>query len=781
MIENNELHNFYRDQQEEIKSLFVSDEEGSTPEQIFTEMILSLLADAGETENYRVSYDEKVNRRGIEHKINAYSLYEDYETLDLFITSYFDDKEIQSLSKKDAEKAMSRLLNFFENAVFNKYITKIEESSQIFDLAQTLAKANQIEESLTRINLFLITNGQVKSEVKSSDNLGKYSIFYRVIDVNYIYNISSKSRIPIEIDFSKNGFYLPCIANDTENNDYQSYLAIIPGDALIEIYEQYGARLLEQNVRSFLQFTGKYNKGIRNTIIKEPHMFLAFNNGISATAEEIKLFDLPNNKGKGICYVKDFQIVNGGQTTASIYHTWKQNKNINISEIYVQLKITIIKNRENFGLIISKIAEYANTQNKVSTSDLSSNRENHIMLEKLSRTLWAPPAKDKMQQTRWFFERARGQYKNARLREGFTTSRKKAFDLKNPRNQVLTKEDIAKYINTWKEVYNGKKLVIAPHIVVRGNQKNYMYFLNYNYKELPDNVFFEDTVAKAILFKSAEKIYGIKPNALGDMRYITVPYSIGWLGFKLEHKLDLYKIWKNQDISDELRETLKEIMTNVEQFIKETAPGSLYGEWAKKEECWNQVKEQSFNVDLSILSYDLENKEKPPRKSINEKYVEDSLIQSEIELIKSIPVNKWNEISKIGLFINELTPVLKSRVINIMSTLKMNKELSEKQRNDAIAIIDIIVNRYPDFFDNDEKTNNDTIDTDSANKNIPKTITSELLKKMVEWDTKARVLSPKELMYISDFAYGNKKLNQFHVKNIMRHLNTLAKAGFESE
>ena len=158
MIENNELHNFYRDQQEEIKSLFVSDEEGSTPEQIFTEMILSLLTDAGETENYRVSYDEKVNRRGVEHKINAYSLYEDYETLDLFITSYFDDKEIQSLSKKDAEKAMSRLLSFFENAVFNKYITKIEESSQIFDLAQTLAKANQIEESLTRINLFLITN-----------------------------------------------------------------------------------------------------------------------------------------------------------------------------------------------------------------------------------------------------------------------------------------------------------------------------------------------------------------------------------------------------------------------------------------------------------------------------------------------------------------------------------------------------------------------------------------------------------------------------------------------
>lgn len=778
MLGRNELQMFNTDLQEEIKSILVSEEEGTTPEQIFTEIALSLLADAGETENYRVSYDEKINKRGVEHKVNGYSLYENYETLDLFITLYHGTDEIQSVSKKDVEKVMDKLMSFFQNAIFGDYINKIEESSEIFDLAHTLGKVKEVKEFLSRVNLFLITDGQVKSDFKSSDYIDEYPIFFKIIDINYLFNISSKSRVPIEIDFSDDGFEVPCIVNDTLNDEYQSYLAIIPGHALADIYERYGPRLLEQNVRSFLQFTGKYNKGIRDTILKEPHMFLAYNNGIAATAEDIKIIDLPDNRGKGIGYIKDFQIVNGGQTTASIYHTWKKNKNVELSQIFIQLKISIIKNRENFGLIIGKIAEYANTQNKVSTSDLSSNKENHIILEKLSRTIWAPSTKDKTQQTRWFFERARGQYKNARLREGFTISKRKSFDIKNPKNQVLTKESLAKYVNVWPEVYKGNKLVIGPYIIVKGNQKNYEHFLAYNFKEKPDNIFYEDTVAKAILFKSSEKIYGVKPNAIGDMRYITVPYSIGWLGVKTKYKLDLYKIWKNQDISDNLKSVLYDIMVSIEQFIKNNAPGSLYGEWAKKEECWNQIKEQDFGIDLKIISDDLEKESSTRRLKLKESDIENSLLQSEINLVKSVPINKWNEINKMSEFIEELTPVMKSRTMNISSTLKMNRELSEKQIKDAISIIDIIIHKSPNFFDEDEQ-----VDENIAiiEKNTSTQVTQTILQKMVEWDAKARVLSHKELLYISSFAYGNKKINSFHKRNLERHLQTLIKAGFETE
>src|SRR5690606_5240459 len=188
--------------------------------------------------------------------------------------------------------------------------------------------------------------------------------------------------------------------------------------------------------------------------------------------EEVTITDLPNNQGKAIAQVKDFQIVNGGQTTASVYHTWKKDK-VDISNVFVPVKLTIVKNRENFSEIVGRIAEYANTQNRVSASDLSSNRENHVLIEKLSRTIWAPPISGETTQTRWFCERSRGQYRNYKNLVGITQLKRKLFDKQNPRSQMFTKELLAKYINAYEVVYSGKKLVIGPHIVVRGSQKNY--------------------------------------------------------------------------------------------------------------------------------------------------------------------------------------------------------------------------------------------------------------------------------------------------------------------
>src|SRR5690606_39363765 len=105
MLENKELNKFYADVQEDIKAQLLSEEEGTNPEQIFTDFALALLSDAGETENYRLCYDEKISKRGVEHKVNAYALYENYETLDLFITIYNADFTIQAITKTDADKA----------------------------------------------------------------------------------------------------------------------------------------------------------------------------------------------------------------------------------------------------------------------------------------------------------------------------------------------------------------------------------------------------------------------------------------------------------------------------------------------------------------------------------------------------------------------------------------------------------------------------------------------------------------------------------------------------
>lgn len=772
-MENKELQKFYIDLQEEINSSLISEEEGTNPEQIFTELALYYLSEAGETENYRVCFDEKISKRGVEHKINGYSLYENYETLDLFVTIYNGDSTIQSIQKGDANKTIERAVKFFRNAIYKDYVNEIDESSEIFDLAQTLANVPEVKEYLTRVNIFLLTNGEVKSDVKISDTIAGYTIFYRIIDINYLFNLSDKSRVPIEIDFEQAGYKVPCIVNEIENTEYQSWLAIIPGIALADIYEQYGARLLEQNVRSFLQFTGKINKGIRNTILKEPHMFMAFNNGIAATAEEITITDLPNNQGKTIAKVKDFQIVNGGQTTASIYHTWKKDK-VDISNVFVPVKLTIVKNRNNFSEIVGRIAEYANTQNKVSASDLSSNKENHVIIEKLSRTIWAPPIHGETIQTRWFYERSRGQYKNERIRFGITPSKRKQFDKQNPRSQMFTKESLAKFINSYKEVYSGKKLVVGPHIVVRGSQKNYAQFLNYNFNFKPDNIWFEDAIAKAILFSSAEKIYGIKPNAIGDMRYITVPYSIAWLGYRLNYKLDLYKIWKNQSLSENLKSKLYEVMSKVEEYIKTNALGSLYGEWAKKEECWNAIKNESFEINLENLKSDLEDESIEKRKKLSEDETQKVEIEASLNRLKSIHPKTWKKIEEWGRETKNLTQYQCDMAFTLRNKIKNNRTISDVERSQGETILNIVAEINPELFFDME----DFFEEDNSKKVEEVEITLDLIERIVLWDKKNKRLDAYKYRFMVDLLEGRKALTDRNKYLARLNLKTVEKYGF---
>ena len=772
-MENKELQKFYLDLQEEINAIMISEEDGNNPEQVFTEQALYFLQEAGETENYRVCFDEKISKRGVEHKINGYSLYENYETLDLFVTIYNGDSTIQSVTKGDADKTVERAIKFFRNAVYKDYVNEIEESSEIFDLAQTLANVPEVKEFLTRVNVFLITNGEVKADLKTSDTIAGYTVFYRSIDINYLFNLSDKSRVPIEINFEQSGYKVPCIVNETNNEDYQSWLAIIPGLALADIYEQYGARLLEQNVRSFLQFTGKINKGIRNTILKEQHMFMAFNNGIAATAEEVTITNLPDNQGKAIAVVKDFQIVNGGQTTASIYHTWKKDK-VDISKVFVPVKLTIVKDRENFSEIVGRIAEYANTQNKVSASDLSSNRENHVLLEKLSRTVWAPPISGETIQTRWFFERSRGQYKNENIRFGITPSKRKQFDKQNPRNQMFSKESLAKYINSYEEVYNGKKLLIGPHIVVRGSQKNYAQFLNYNFNSKPDNIWFEDAIAKAILFSTSEKVYGVKPNAIGDMRYITVPYAIAWLGFKLDYKLDLYKIWKHQSLSDALKNKLHEIMSKIEDYLKSKAPGSLYGEWAKKEECWLAIKNENFNINFDNLKLDLENKSSDKRKKLTEDETEKAETEASLNRLKSIHLKTWKKIEDWGRETKSLTQYQQDMASTLSSRIKNNRSITEIERNQGELILNIVADvNHELFFDMDDFFNEDAnLKEDEAE------ITLDLIERIVQWDKRNKRLDDYKFKFLLDLLSGKITLTDRNKFLAKQNLKTVEKYGF---
>ena len=784
-----EISKFYKSLVQEVVIRQRANEEGDSQEQTFTRYCMELLSEAGETENYDIAFLERGLGTKNQLKINGYAISDNYETVDLFISLYEGSEEPTTIHKEDIDTAATRLKNFFRKAIYSELLNEIEESSTIFEFVNTLGTYKELRDSLIRVNAFILTNGIYKGEIPSHTEISGYKIIYRVFDINYLYQISEDAHAPITINLEEGGWQIPCLHAPSSNEDYDAYVAILPGDFLYEIYDIYGGRLLEQNVRSFLQFTGKINQGIRDTIKKAPHMFLAYNNGIAATADSMDV-----DSDGIIKSISNFQIVNGGQTTASIYHTKKKDK-VDISNIYVQVKLSIVKKKDEYTKIVSDISKFANTQNKVNNADFSANNLVLVELEKVSRYVMTPITPERSMQTYWFFERARSQYKNSRLKEGFTSSRQKAFDLKYPKNQMFTKVELAKYINCFEEIYEGGKLVISPHIVVRGSEKNYAQFIA---KVLPTNpkkitnVYFEDTIAKAILFKAADQLYGTKRtgNNIGELKSVVVPYTIGLLNHLTGGRIDLYRIWKNQKISNALSNLIYSLMQQVNPFIMRISPSNNYLEWAKKEECWLAIRNnKDWEFDLDSIEDDLIDPDHPVARKVTVNTIVDDRSEHDLKVVKSIPYKLWQKIADWGAESGELSLNLQSKAREIAHDLKFNHKLSSATVARGMTIFDRVCEENYDLLeeidtlrDEEQKEKEQKEKERSTVKSINVNeieIDIELIKRMVEWDKKNRVLESWKFKIMQDVAIGLKPLTEKLKWGFRMNLKTLLMRGFE--
>jgi hypothetical protein len=780
-----ELIKYYQSLNQDIRITQLSEEGGGNSEQIFTQIVLNNLADAGETENAILAFDKKAIGTRNQHQINGYAISDNYETLDLFITIYKGDDEISATTRAEVETAQKRIYNFFNKCVSKEYVNEIEESSEIFQLANTLANYDEIKENLVRVNVIIITDGEYKGEFPQNDKINNYNIFYRVIDIHFLYKISEQSRVPIEIDlndFDGEKFEVPCLPASEINPSFKAYIAILPGSCLAKLYERYGARLLEQNVRSFLQVGGRnsVNYGIRNTIRNEPEKFFAYNNGIAATADHIELDD----SGRYISKIRNLQIVNGGQTTASIYNTAKKDR-ADISKIFVQVKLSVIENQEEYSDIVSLISKFANTQNKVNNADFSANNPALVAFEKLSRYILSPITEASNIQTSWFFERARGQYKTLRNREGRTKALQTAFDRKYPKKQMFTKVELAKYINSYQEKYDANKLVIGPHIVVRGNEKNYAQFIGNNLSENVkkiNNVYFEDTIAKCILFKNADKRYGVKPNSIGEIKQVVVPYTLSLLNIITEDQLDLFKIWKNQDISAGLSDFVFNLMKQVNQFILETYNGQHYIEKAKKEECWELVKNHEWDFNLKDIKTDLIDPNNPPRRYIDVDIAAAELEENK-EIIKSIPPGLWIEILQWGKDSELLDTIKQTVVSNIAFKLRQKRILADEEYQKGVEILDIVARHNEELLQKTGEFTNKWVKVPKPKLNEEKKdeLILGLMRKMISFNQSLdkEVLTQEETDLLHDILNG-KRENDFEAKmDVAKCLKKLEKNGFK--
>ena len=433
----------------------------------------------------------------------------------------------------------------------------------------------------------------VKNRVSLEKNL---LIKKRIIDLNFLYNviISQGSREALTVDFEKSFNYPLSSIKAADEEFFESYLCVMPAEIISRLYKEYSTRLLEKNVRSFLQFRG-VNKGIKKTIIDEPEKFVAYNNGLTITATKAEIdYDGSIHKIKSLT---DFQIVNGGQTTATIYFTQKDN--IDISKVRVMAKINVAKKATHDELeeLISNISEYSNAQSRVSAVDLKSRNPQLIKIKSLSESVFPPSGK------KWFFERAKGEF-NTKLR--IAGSNKKRIAKEFPTERRFSKELMAKYYSAWGDI---------PHLVKKGGEKIFRYFIEKlsgtgQFKKPIDvnRNFYEELVSRIIIFRRLEKIYGAGKNSMGQLRSAVVPYTISIMyvisdGNKKGPSFDLQKIWVNETLNNDLESYLTELLVLMNELVKKYSLSEDYGEYSKKEALWNSISD-SKEIKMFIGSSD---------------------------------------------------------------------------------------------------------------------------------------------------------------------------------
>ncbi len=648
------------------------DGEQTFREDKFTELMIEYLTDAGEIDDGIIcSYRAK----GLQ--VNGYSFSEDDESFDIFITKYNAVAPPESVGSTDVVTGFKRGLNFVEKS-FNKLYTSLEEASPVFDLAQRI---HEVKGSAIKIRLMYFTDGIVKDVKQKETEINGITVSYHLWDIERLYKVwsSGKKRETIEIDFLEQfGAPIPCLKMPKGNPKYTTYLAIFPASVLVELYGEYGTRLLERNVRSFLQARGQVNSGIRKTILEEPYMFLAYNNGIAGTSEKIITLDQPDG-GLAIQRLRDFQIVNGAQTTASLYHATRKDK-ADVSEVFVQVKLTVIDDIERMDEFVPLISQYSNSQNKVQTADFSANDPFHRQIEELSRTIWAPALHGTQRQTRWYYERARGQYTDDKGREG-TPARKKAFELVNPNSQKFTKTDLAKYENSWDQL---------PYLVSRGAQKNFREFtirLKDKRKLVPNQTYYEHLAAKAILFKSAERI--VHARRYGGYRANIVTYTLAWLSHATSQRLNLDDIWKKQKLSPALQEAIDSVSEKVFEHIVNAPGNANVTEWCKKEDCWRKLLELHIQIpaDLNQELVDFDRRSGSIVAGKGE-WEEDDKDREDVSTVISVAADTWFKLSSWAKETDNLQTWQRGIAYSMGSLIARGSKPSRKQTEHSVKILD---------------------------------------------------------------------------------------------
>ena len=681
----------------------------STEREEFISYVTGILINGEEFDDFTECFFEGVTRRNGNMRIDGYSMDDSDGSCCIFIADYHGALGDDSVKADDINAAFKKIRLFVEEATKRELYLEIRGNMQAVDFARDLYYDS---ESITKYRFYLLTDAynRQRSKTIKDDRITDKTVELNVWDVSRIYDLvrSSIQKESVEILFSEFGIIgIPCVKaveytdvvadidtvpdydkNRSESKPdnivtYSSYLAVVPGRVLNDLYLEYGSKLLEGNVRSFLSVRGKVNKRIQATIKNYPEMFFAYNNGIAATATEIDT--IMTAEGPVITRIKDLQIVNGGQTTASIANavlTAKKTEMVDLSSLYVPMKISVLEH-ETAERIIPKISEYSNSQNKVDASDFFSNHPFHIRMEGYSRKTAIPSVRGNQYQQYWFYERTRGQYNQEKMKFTAKSSQLKQYTARYPEKQVVTMLDLARYM----EIYE-----CAPDVVSRGKQKTLQIFAEQIKKEWQKSdeqfnaFYYRRVIAIAILYRRTDEIikqtdwYKEKKSYKANVNAYTLSLIFYYIRTRQKgYELDFNRIWNTQDIYEELEDQLRILAREVYDYITGPRGTENVTEWCKKEACWMRAKTQVWTFNDPFI-YSLVSKNEMSDEIKKEK--SNQKISNEVNALKEIIARGseyWRNVLQWGMSRRVLTEkevsILKMVInINITGRIPTDKQ-----------------------------------------------------------------------------------------------------------
>ena len=672
----------------------------------FYQQAIDTLSENGEFDDPTLFYFGKAGRKGRFMQIDGYCFDETDKSLSLLIFDFEDTKTPDTLVNSQIETLYKRLNNFLDEVCFgdlSDYCDASDDTLKLARLIKSRVMANEESPDRTlKIKYYIISNKRLSTKVKKI----KQGFFdERPVDLNVWYlerffELSQESQnetvlIDFENDFHCDG--IPCIEGKIgENLGYSAYIAIIPGKLLADIYIEYGSKVLEGNVRAFLGVgqAKSVNAVIKRTIISEPSRFFTYNNGIATTAATIETKIM--NGQLYITKIEDLQIINGGQTTASLAEAVLKKYNTELEGIYVPMKLTVINDRETiddsgakfYDVMVERIARYANSQNKVQASAFFSNSPYHILMEQMSKKYFAPPVNGNPTPTGWYYERTQKKYIQEQIK--MTKAEKDRFEAKYPKKQIIHKEDLGKYLYCIEE---------KPYIVARGKTKIMNAWgaeINEAYKKNPESfneMYFKKCVAAAILFKTVdsylEKLKRI-PGAwyqVGGYKLDIVPYTISKICHSIPsgYEIDWMGIWKNQKLSNGLMKEIEIVTKMTNDFICDSH-GVIVTEYCKREDTWTEYAKipHSINDDLMLelirSDYVQAEKKSAAKAQKSDNYLKDALMLSQLG------TEYWKQLINKGYnakLLNYKEMTILKVMVDVETTGKMP---SEKQTKEIIKI-----------------------------------------------------------------------------------------------